>query len=154
MTHAMTRVPGAVDRPALEHEADALRAQLKDYDDLFAILDRIDAHNGPVPATVTPKASPNGNGNGTSVPVLGRISLSEKREMVLEILRSRPGRWTNQDVRDALTERGINADGGTPVKNVMWNLAQAGELHGSGGGVYDFPAPTVGADNGQGVLAA
>jgi hypothetical protein len=149
MTETMTRVLHAVDRKAIEREADELRTQLKNYEDLLALLDRIAAPSSPQPAPATP----NGNGHG-SHDALGRVSLSEKRALVLEILRSRPGRWTNQAVRDALTERGIDADGGTPVKNVMWNLAQAGELHGYGAGVYEFPAPNGGATPEQGVFAA
>jgi hypothetical protein len=150
MTETMTRVRDAVDRKAIEREADELRAQLKNYEDLLSLLDRIDTQSSPSDEPVVT----NGNGHGTNVHALERVSLSEKRVVILEILRDRPGRWTNQSVRDALTERGIDPDGGTPVKNVMWNLAKAGEIHGSGGGVYDFPAPKAGATPQQEVLAA
>jgi hypothetical protein len=68
-----------------------------------------------------------------------RVPLSEKRQLAWQLIEARPGRWTTNDMRAALADRGVDPNAGTPVKNLLWAFAQDGRGTGLGGGVYEFP---------------
>lgn len=144
-TSALARLIAGVDRSEVQREADELREQLADCEALLRLIDR----HGTVP-DAEPAAESESNGQDrapTHTNGNGHKRLSEKRAAVLEIMRERPGRWTNADLRAALAERGIDPKAGTPVKNIMWQLAKNGTVHGSGGGIYEFPALNVSTDD-------
>lgn len=149
MHASLSTVLAPLDRAAVLRERDELREQLEDCEALLRLIDR-HRRNGHIPAapTDTPTdaesvetARPtNGNGNGNGHPPVTR-----KRDTVLAILRERPGRWENSEMRAALAERGVDPHVGTPVKNIMWKLAKDNIVHASGNGVYEFPALNVSA---------
>lgn len=132
---ALSTVLAPLDREAVVRERDELREQLEDCEALLRLIDR-HQRNG----SDTGPAAENGNGNGN-----GHAPVARKRDAVLAILRERPGRWENSEMRAALAERGIDPHVGTPVKNIMWRLAKDGTLHASGNGVYEFPGLNVSA---------
>ena len=70
----------------------------------------------------------------------------EKKDLIRQIVSERPGRWSTGEMREALSERGIAADAGTPVKNVLWQLAQEGFMTSLGSGEYEFPARSADGD--------
>ncbi len=143
MTPPLNTILAPLDRASVERERDRLREELEDYEALLRLIDR-HATGPATPSAATQvavsdaaTAPTNGNGDANGN---GHKPLSQKREAVLAILRERPGRWTNADLRAALVERGIDPHAGTPVKNIMWKLAKDGTVHASGNGVYEFPA--------------
>jgi hypothetical protein len=144
MTATIKEALAGVDRDAIQREADELRTQLKNYEDLLALIDRIGIGGPGAIVTMQPEAevTTTTNGHGGN----GHKRLSEKRDLVLAIIGERPGRWTPAEVRDALRARDVDPEAGTPVKNILWQLAKAGTLHAAGGGVYEFPALTVSVD--------
>ena len=73
--------------------------------------------------------------------------MSQKRDAVLSIMGERPGRWTTAEVREALTARGIDPQTGTPVKNILWQLAKAGAVSAAGSGVYEYPPLSTDPDD-------
>jgi hypothetical protein len=109
-------------RTEIEREIDELRRQLEARQDLLAAAARFDrGENGELVV--------NGGERGTPAP--------RKRALVLSIMNEQPGHtWTTREVRDALAARGIDPQAGTPVKNILWNLAKEGHVHGAGNGVY------------------
>jgi len=122
MPPAIKTIIEAMDRAEIERAIQELRQQLEVCEQLLAVASRVVA-----------------DGSGEMV-VSGNIhaSLSRKREAVLVIMRERPGRWSTSEIRDALAARGINPELGTPVKNVLWNLAKAGHVNAVGNGVYEL----------------
>jgi hypothetical protein len=94
------------------------------------------------PAPATPRIA-------TSASLTVRRGRSEKRDMVRTLVTERPGRWSTRQIRDALTERGVDPEAGTPVKNILWQLAKEGFGKPLGGGEYEFPAPSVNGDAGH-----
>jgi hypothetical protein len=147
MDFSLNKILAPVDRASVERERDRLREELEDCEALLRLIDR----HGSVTARAQvadsqpPRSSEadaqtyghgNGNGNGNGNV---HIALSEKRDAVLAIMRERPGRWRTKDMRDALAARGIDPQAGTPVKNVMWQLAKAGTISPSGSGIYEYP---------------
>jgi hypothetical protein len=94
----------------------------------------------PVPAAPATNGTPEPS---EQTPVDERpASMSEKRRLALAIVQARPGTWTTRAMEEAFREHGIDPKIGTPVKNVLWNLAQAGQLVQSGHGAYAFPPPS------------
>jgi hypothetical protein len=140
----LSEVLAPLDRESVARERDELREQLEDCEALLRLIDRHQCNEhgcGPLAdtAAIAPEpadASTRTNGNG-------HVRLTRKRDAVLAILREKPGRWHNSEMRTALAERGIDPLAGTPVKNIMWKLAKDGILHASGNGVYEFPALDV-----------
>jgi hypothetical protein len=139
MHASLSTVLAPLDREAVLRERDELKEQLEDCEALLRMIDRHRCTGrAPVPSadaapTTSDTADSNGDGNG-------HVPLTRKRDAVLAILREKPGRWENSEMRAALAERGIDPKAGTPVKNIMWKLAKDGIVHASGGGVYEFPA--------------
>jgi hypothetical protein len=109
-------------RTEIEREIDELRRQLEARQDLLAAAARFDmGENGELVVS--------GGERGTPA--------ARKRELVVSIMNEQPGHpWTTREVRDALAARGIDPQTGTPVKNILWNLAKEGHVHGAGNGVY------------------
>jgi hypothetical protein len=151
MPALLSDILAPLDRASVERERDKLREELEDYEALLRLIDRHGAGTdmptapGPAPARdadppVDAPLAANRNGNG-------HTPLSEKRNIVLAIMRERPGRWSTVDLRKALTERGIDPQAGTPVKNILWQLAKAGTVSAAGSGVYEFPALTESPDD-------
>lgn len=147
MHASLSTVLAPLDRETVLRERDELREQLEDCEALLRLIDR-HRRNGHTPAasadsrdTTRDAADAKDNGNGN-----GHAPLTRKRDTVLAILRAKPGRWENSEMRAALAERGIDPQVGTPVKNIMWKLAKDGIVHASGNGVYEFPALNVSAD--------
>lgn len=117
-------------------QRDELAQDIEQHEAFLALVGDVEA-TPPKPdegASVTNGAT-NGNGHAN-----GHKRLTEKRAAVLAIMGERPGRWTPAELREALEQRGIDPNAGTPVKNILWHLAKAGEVHASGNGVYEFPA--------------
>ncbi len=146
MTYNLTTFLAPLDRLAVERERDRLREQLADYESLLRLIDRHGTgSDSPEPDTQTADATgqptpPTTNGNGNGGHGNGHTArLSEKREIVLTIMGERPGRWATRDLRKALAKRGIDPQAGTPVKNIMWQLAKAGKVTAAGSGIYEYP---------------
>lgn len=167
MHATLSQVLAPLDREMVEREREELREQLADCEALLRLIDRHQCQGhgcakvaDPAPANDT-SAEPversaehaNGNGHGHANE---HVPLTRKRDAVLAMLREHPGRWDTAQVRAALADQGIDAQAGTPVKNIMWKLAKDGIVHASGNGVYEFPALNVSVNDGdeQEVLAA
>ena len=149
-----------VDQAALQRQADELQEELQAVEALLVLARRY-ASGSLAHSTAV---EPIGNGSNVSRIVgidlqsakramsggrtngKGHKRLTEKRAEVLSIMQERPGRWTPADVRKALEARGVDPVAGTPVKNILWHLAQDGVIHGSGNGVYEFPPLSAEAD--------
>lgn len=121
MPEALMSIIEQVDRVALVQAIEELRDQLEACEELLAALVRFET------------------GETTDE---GRISAAQKRELVLSIMRERVGPWTTREIRDALKERGIDTNTGTPVKNLLWNLAREGLLTKVSTGAYQVAALT------------
>ena len=155
MPPQLSTILASLERSAVECERDRLREELADYEALLRLIDRHSAGSdvpdlAPVPAATNGHAEPSTAPNGDTAnghPNGGHVPLSRKREVVLAIMRERPGRWTTADLRRALTDRGIDPAAGTPVKNVLWRLAKAGAISAAGSGVYEFPALSTDPDD-------
>jgi hypothetical protein len=109
-----------------------------------AFLAELEARVGPVPAEVhlQPARINTDAALAVTTPELRRASRQEKAAVVRELIEGRPGRWTTVELREALTERGIDPHLGTPVKNILYSFVNDdhwGTAH--GGGEYDFPDP-------------
>lgn len=141
MHATLSKVLAPLDREAVKRERDQLREQLEDCEALLRLIDRHQA-NGHGYASAADTADT--QETATIRPANGNshARLTRKRDTVLAILREKPGRWENGEMRTALAERGIDPNAGTPVKNIMWKLAKDGIVHASGNGVYEFPALT------------
>lgn len=109
-------------RAEIEREIDELRRQLEARQDLLAAAARFNTgENGELVVS--------GGERGTRA--------ARKRALVLSIMNEQPDHtWTTREVRDALAANGIDPQAGTPVKNILWNLAKEGHVHGVGNGVY------------------
>lgn len=149
MHASLSTVLAPLDREAVLRERDELREQLEDCEALLRLINR-HQHNETVAEPqeasdfikrVVAAEAASGNGNGNE-----HVPVTRKRDTVLAILRQRPGRWSNADMRSELAARGIDPQAGTPVKNIMWKLAKDGIVHASGNGVYEFPALNVSAN--------
>jgi hypothetical protein len=84
---------------------------------------------------------------------LRRVPRREKAKVSRGLIEAAPGEWSTVRLRKALQERGIDADAGTPVKNILYSFVNDdgwGEAH--GGGIYRFPAPQNGTAPTQGGL--
>jgi hypothetical protein len=127
-------------RAEIEREVDELLRQLEARQELLAAAARFEIdEQGELVVS--------GGERGTPA--------ARKRELILGIMRERPGEWTTREVRDVLAEHGIDPEAGTPVKNILWNFAKEGYVEAKGNGVYELSAPTVGAEHDQPeVLAA
>jgi hypothetical protein len=145
MPQPLSTILAPLDRVSVENERDRLREELADYEALLRLIDRHGA--GPdSPSAAPPPADQPTNGNGSNGST-GHKTLSEKRDAVLAIMRDRPGRWTTADMRKALASRGIDPHAGTPVKNILWQLAKVGTVSPAGNGVYEFPPLSTKADD-------
>jgi hypothetical protein len=122
MPPALMKIITTLDRDAVQRQIDDLREQIEAYEALLAAVARFEM---------------DGSG-GIVVGRGGHAPLSRKREVVLAVMRERPGAWTTRQVRDALATRGIDPQAGTPVKNILWNLAREGHVHAAGNGVYEL----------------
>ena len=120
-------------------QRDELLRDIEQHEAFMALVGEVSA-TPPLPDEAASVSNGATNGNGHK-------RLTEKRAAVLAIMRERPGRWTPAELRDALEQRGIDPNAGTPVKNILWHLAKAGEVHASGNGVYEFPALHVEDDD-------
>jgi hypothetical protein len=140
MSPTITSVIQTLDRAEVRRAIDELRRQIEAYEALLEAVARFETDK---------------NGD-LAINDGGHATLSRKREAVLEIMRERPGRWTTSEIRDALAARGINPQAGTPVKNVLWNLAKAGHVRAIGNGVYELSvlAERAGAITQQEAIAA
>jgi hypothetical protein len=73
---------------------------------------------------------------------LRRVSRKEKAGVARELIEARPGQWTTVELREALRAQGIDPDGGTPVKNIMFSFVHDDRWGKAlGGGAYDFTEP-------------
>jgi hypothetical protein len=127
-------------RAEIEREIDELRRQLEARQELLAAAARFDTgENGELVV----------NGGERGAPA------SRKRSLVLAVMNEHPDHaWTTREVRDALAARGIDPQGGTPVKNILWNLGKEGHVHGAGNGVYRLSTLVRGVVSEQEVQAA
>jgi hypothetical protein len=141
MTQPLSTILAPLDRVSVEQERDRLREELADYEALLRLIDRHGAgSDAPLAVPQRGAGQPtNGNGNNGSNGSSEHKPLTAKRDAVLAILRDRPGRWSTADLRKALAERGIDPHAGTPVKNILWQLAKVGTVTPAGNGVYEFP---------------
>jgi len=127
-------------RAEIEREVDDLRRQIEARQDLLTAAARFDkGENGELVVS--------GGERGTPA--------SRKRALVLAVMNERPDHaWTTRELRDALAARGIDPRGGTPVKNILWNLAKEGHVNGAGNGVYQLSTLTRSVGHEQEVQAA
>lgn len=71
-----------------------------------------------------------------------RVSAQQKRDLVREVLARAPRRpWPTQDVRHALTEAGVDADAGTPIRRILWDMGNAGTARRVSEGLYELVEP-------------
>jgi hypothetical protein len=130
MPPAIQQIIEKMDRAEVQRAVDDLRKQLQACEDLLAVLARFET-----------------DANGTIVVNGGeRVPATRKREAVLAAMRGRPGPWTIREVRDALTDAGIDPDAGTPVKKILWNFAKEGHVNANGNGVYELSVLAQGAE--------
>jgi len=147
----LSSILAPLDRTTVECERDRLREELADYEALLRLIDRHGAGTN-MPAG-TSNGDGDGDGNGSVDPTnLNRLTnvhrpLSQKRDVVLALMRERPGRWTTGDVRNALADRGIDPKAGTPVKNILWQMAKAELVTAAGSGVYEYPPLSASPDD-------
>jgi hypothetical protein len=141
VTQPLYTILAPLDRVSVEQERDRLREELADYEALLRLIDRHGAGADTPPAGPPRDADQptNGNGSNGSNGSSEHKPLTAKRDAVLAILRDRPGRWSTADLRKALADRGIDPHAGTPVKNILWQLAKAEIVSAAGSGVYEFP---------------
>ncbi len=124
-----------------------LRQELADEESFLARLEKHAATGPTAPQSGFPTPEPRpvetaatGVGATTSGRLAGR---GEKKSLVRQIVSERPGRWSTRQIREELIELGIDPDAGTPVKNVLWQLAKEGLGSSLGSGEYEFPAPSA-----------
>jgi hypothetical protein len=135
MPPAIKSIIEQVDRAALVSAIDDLRHQLEACEELLAALVRFET--------------------GEAANSNGRVSAAQKRELMLAIMRERVGPWSTREVREALNERGIDTHTGTPIKNLLWNLAKEGLLDTVSTGTYQIAALSGSAEiDRKGALAA
>lgn len=151
MTPPLATILAPLDRAAVERERDRLREELADYEALLRLISRHGAGSDMPSAASTPPADrpdpasrSDGNGNGSNGK--GHKPRSQ-RDVVLAILAERPGRWTTAEIREALEARGHDPRAGTPVKNIMWQLARIGKVTAAGSGVYEYPPTSTSPDD-------
>jgi hypothetical protein len=131
MPPAIKNIIESVDRDEVQRVIAELRQQLEACEELLAAVQRFEL-----------------NANGELVVNGGeRLSVTRKRELVLAIMRGQHGRWTTRQVREALAAQGIDPRVGTPIKNILWNLAKEGHVHAVGGGVYELSVLAEGAEH-------
>jgi hypothetical protein len=140
MPPAIQQIIEKVDRAEVQRVVDDLRKQLQACEELLAALGRFEM-----------------DANGRIVVNGGeRVPATRKREAVLAIMRERPGPWSIRELRDALSDAGIDPDAGTPVKKILWNFAKEGHINANGNGVYELSvlAGSAGGHDREEALAA
>ncbi len=150
MTGDVDDVLRLADRAAIEGKLRELRAQrdavdeqIRMREEFLAVMDRWrDRRPEPkpsdpvrtVPDVVTAPSS-------SSTP-------EKRREAVLTILRRDPDReWTMDEIKRGIDEQGVSFEGGTPLKGILFRLAQANVIERPRLGVYKLPATA--RDNGH-----
>jgi hypothetical protein len=108
-------------RRQVQEKLDRLRAEAQRAEQFLSELDRWTASEAPTggPAVqVLPAKDP----EPPAAPKLRRIPPAQKNKMVLAILNEH-GKIKPQTIKEMLIAQGIDADAGTPIKRVCWDLA-------------------------------